>query len=105
MSKYTTFEGIQAVKESFYEVIDAEAANDAFPPRPFRVPAKVQSDGFFAIDAEDAACQWAEHRWADYDHPDWMDALVTDPEGGKWRVEVKVEAVPSFSGRAAKVEP
>lgn len=36
MSKYVSFQGIEAVNVPFYEVIDADSADDAFPPRPFK---------------------------------------------------------------------
>lgn len=105
MSKYVSFQGIEAVNVQFYEVIDADSADDAFPPRPFKVPARVQVEGDWAIDATDAACQWAEEVWPHHDYPDSLAAIVTDPDGVKWRVEISVEAVPSFTGTARKVSP
>lgn len=105
MNKYVSFQGIEAVNVPFYEVIDADSADDAFPPRPFKVPARVQVEGDWAIDATDAACQWAEEVWPHHDYPDSLAAIVTDPDGVRWRVEISVEAVPSFTGTARKVSP
>lgn len=92
------------MSEPYYEVIDAEYANDAYPPTPWRVFARPSTDGRWATDEEDAACMWAEERWSDYDHPDEMEALVTHSDGRKWRVTVSVEAVPSFHGRSNEEE-
>lgn len=92
------------MSEPYYEVIDAEYANDAHPPTPWRVSAKPSTQGAWATDEEDAACMWAEARWSYYDHPDEMEALVTHSDGRKWKVTVTVEAVPSFSGRAEEVK-
>lgn len=90
-----------------YEVIDADSENDAFPPTPMRVPARPPrpTGGEWAIDVEDAACQWAEEHWPHHDYPDEMRAVVTDPEGVRWRVTVTVEAVPSFTGHANRIDP
>ena len=87
----------------YYEVIDAEYVNDAFPPTPFTVYAKYVGSDRWAWDEEDAACMWAEERWSDYEYPDEMEALVTHSDGRKWKVTVRVEAVPSFHGRSEEV--
>lgn len=88
----------------YYEVIDAESANDAFPPEAFRVFARHVPGEEWALDEEDAACMWADARHADYDYPNEMEALVTHSDGRKWRVTVTVEAVPSFHGRSEEVK-
>ena len=93
------------MSEPYYEVIDAEYANDAYPPTPWRVSAKPSTEGEWATDEEDAACMWAEARWSDYDHPDEMEALVTHSDGRKWRVTVTVEAVPAFHGSSEEAKP
>lgn len=102
MARYSTFTGIyDATKDvPFYEVIDAEYADDAFLPTPFRVYAKCVPEQPWAMDEEEAACMWAEERWHDYDYPDEMEAIVTHSDGRKWKVNVTVEAVPAFHGRA-----
>ncbi|MBU6287396.1 MAG: hypothetical protein KGS10_04435 [Chloroflexi bacterium] len=105
MSKYVSFQGIEEVKIPMYEVIDADSVDDAFPPRPFKVPARSRASDPWAIDVEDAACQWAEEVWPYHDYPDSLAAIVTDPDGVKWRVDITVEAVPSFTGRAKRVDP
>jgi hypothetical protein len=87
----------------YYEVIDAEYADDAFPPTPFTVCAKYVGSDRWAMDEEDAARMWAEERWSDYEYPDEMVVLVTHSDGRKWEVTVSVEAVPSFTGRSREV--
>lgn len=103
MNKYVSLQGIEAVNVPFYEVIDADSANDAFPPRPFKVPARSRASDPWAIDVEDAACQWAEEVWPFRGYPVYLAAIVTDPDGERWRVEISVEAVPSFTSTARKV--
>ena len=102
MSKYSTANGVVDAKTymPYYEVIDFRCANDKFPPTPFRVYAQFVADEPWAMDEEDAACMWAEDRFSDYDYPDEMHALVTHSDGRKWEVVVKIEAVPSFTGRS-----
>ena len=87
----------------YYEVIDFDYANDAFPPTPFSIYAKYVGSDRWAMDEEDAACMWAETRWSDYEYPDEMCALVRHSDGRKWKVTVRVEAVPSFHGRSEEV--
>lgn len=92
--------------DRYYEVIDAESEHDAYPPKPRRFLARAQpAGGEWAMDAEDAACQWAEDVWHHHDYPGEMEAIVTDPDGVRWRVSVTVEAVPAFHGHAKRCEP
>lgn len=105
MSRYSTANGlVDATKDApYYDVVDAEYADDAFPPKPFRVWARCVTGEPWAMDEEDAACMWAEERFADYDYPDEMEALVTHSDGRKWKVTVTIEAVPSFHGRSEEM--
>ena len=50
----------------------------------------------WACNVEDAAQVWARRHHTDYDCPAEMIALVTDPNGKRWRVEVTVEMSPVF---------
>jgi hypothetical protein len=100
---YLTFTGIEAVKPTYYEVVDADTEHDAYPSV-YRVLARPGFGDEWAQDAEQAAEVWAEHRHADHDYPDEMRAVVTDPDGKKWRVTVKVEVVPAFHGYAEEIE-
>ncbi len=98
MSKYSTAKGlVDATKGvQYYEVVAAEYANDAFPPKPFRVFAQCVPGAQWATDEEDAACLWAEERFSDYDD---MVALVTHSDGRKWQITVTIDPVPSFNIR------
>lgn len=84
----------------YYEVVDADSIDDAFPPRPWKVVAKVMSHGDWAISVEDAAEQWADAHHADHDYPEEMRCVVTDPTGQRWDVTVSVETVAAFHGTA-----
>ena len=78
----------------FYTVTDENGAYPrTYPNRPATMDAPSDS---WAVDVEDAARLWAKYHHGDYDDPDSMTALVTDPNGKRWRVEVRVESVPSF---------
>lgn len=90
--------------EPYYEVIDAEYADDAFP-QTWRISARPVSGREWAMDEEEAACLWAEERWSYYDHPDEMEAIVTHSDGRKWKVTVTIEAVPAFHGSSEEVKP
>lgn len=61
--------------------------------------------GEWATDAEDAATMWAERHHSHYDYPEEMIALVTDPEGNRWRVTVLVESQPVFSAATCEAMP
>lgn len=85
-----------------YEVIDADAVDDAFPnvwciaARPSDA---THTGDRWAMDVEDAAEQWADENFAYYDYPDEMRASVRSPLGERHLVVVTVETVPSFHGR------
>jgi hypothetical protein len=104
MNKFISFQGIKEVKVPVYEVIDAETENDTFVSV-FRVPARGVDGKNWATDVEDAACQWAEEKFSDYDYPREMHAIVTDPQGIRWKVDIQIESVPSFSGTAKRIDP
>lgn len=110
MSRFSTGTGIVDATKGLpcYAVVDADYADDAFPPMPFRVLARYCTAAPaepWARDEEEAACVWAEHVWTDHDYPDELTAIVTAPDGRRYRVEVRVEAVPSFTGRSTEVTP
>lgn len=78
----------------FYTVADQNRAYPrTYPNRPATMDTPPDS---WAMDVKDAARLWAEYHHNDYGCPDTMTALVTDPDGKRWRVEVCVETVPSF---------
>ena len=101
---YKTFTGIAPVGPTYYEVMHADEEHDTFPSV-CQVLARPGFGDEWALDAEDAATIWAERRHADYEYPDEMRAIVTDPEGKKWRVTVGVEIVASFHARAVAYLP
>jgi hypothetical protein len=95
---------IDATKDlPYYEVQHADYVDDAFPPKPLRVFAMCVPGQAWAMDEEDAACEWAEQNFAHEDYPDVMETLVTHSDGRKWRVTVTVETVPVFRGRSKEV--
>ena len=91
---------------TYYEVIDAEAENDAFPTvHKFLTKQHYHEfleDWEWAYGIEEAARLWAEKVWANHDYSDEMTAIVTEPNGTKHRVLVTVEARPHFHASEIK---
>ena len=91
---------------TYYEVIDAEAENDAFPTvHKFLTEQHYHEfleDWDWAYGIEEAARLWAEKVWASHDYADEMTAIVTEPDGKKHRIHITVEARPHFHAREIK---
>ena len=54
-------------------------------------------DGAWADSVDDAAAMWADEVFPDMENPRTMTAIVTDPNGKQWRVEIEVDYMPTFS--------
>jgi hypothetical protein len=100
---YVSFSGIESADEKprWYLVVDADDA-DCECPVFFRVPgnreASDKSKNFphdYAFNEQQAAEMWAEYYWSEFECPEQMECIVTDPEGKKWRCEVYIELTPS----------
>lgn len=63
----------------------------AFPPK------KGGERHPWAMDAGDAAREWAKAKWADQDHSDHMECVVRAPDGTVSFWEITVETEPVFT--------